>query len=213
MPKHASLNPQTADMSEKANIPVVVLSGGLSSRFGSNKAVAKLDGKRLIDHLIERLSLQTSAPIVINAPDENTYGLPRNDFIADQVGDSLGPLAGIHAALTWAEQHGYESVCTTPVDTPFVPPNFVSLMTSVRGPVIATFAGKTHPIHGAWPVNLKQSLETGISSGMRAVMSWVDTLDATGLNFAEFCESDPFININRPTDIALIEEQGGPDSD
>ena len=158
------------------------------------------------------MSLQTSAPIVINAPDENTYGLPDNDFIADEVGDRLGPLAGIHAALTWAEQHGYQSVCTTPVDTPFVPQNFVSMMTSVRGPVIASFAGKYHPIHGAWPVSLKPSLETGISSGMRAVMSWVDTLDASVFDFAEFYESDPFININRPTDIAFIEEQGGPDS-
>jgi molybdopterin-guanine dinucleotide biosynthesis protein A len=199
-------------MTEKANIPVVILSGGLSSRFGSNKALAKLDGKRLVDQLIERLSLQTSAPIVINAPDENTYGLPNNDFIADEVGDRLGPLAGIHAALTWAEQHGYQSVCTTPVDTPYVPQNFVSIMTSVRAPVIASFAGKYHPIHGASPVSLKPSLETGISSGMRAVMSWVDTLGATVLDFAEFCENDPFININRPTDIAVIEEQGGPDT-
>ena len=199
-------------MTGKANIPVVILSGGLSSRFGSNKALAKLDGKRLVDQLIERLSLQTSAPIVINAPDENTYGLPNNDFIADEVGDRLGPLAGIHAALTWAEQHGYQAVCTTPVDTPFVPQNFVSMMTSVRAPVIASFAGKYHPIHGAWPVSLKPSLETGISSGMRAVMSWVDTLGATVLDFAEFCESDPFININRPTDIAVIEEQGGPET-
>ena len=199
-------------MTEKANIPVVILSGGLSSRFGSNKALAKLDGERLVDQLIDRLSLQTSAPIVINAPDENSYGLPDNDFIADEVGDRLGPLAGIHAALTWAEQHGYQVVCTTPVDTPFVPQNFVSMMTSVRGPVIASFAGKYHPIHGAWPVSLKQSLETGISSGMRAVMSWVDTLGATVLDFAEFYESDPFININRPTDIAVIEEQGAPDA-
>ena len=199
-------------MTEKANIPVVILSGGLSSRFGSNKALAILDGERLVDQLIKRLSLQTSAPIVINAPDENTYGLPDNDFIADEVGDRLGPLAGIHAALTWAEQHGYQSVCTTPVDTPFVPQNFVSMMTSVRGPVIASFAGKYHPIHGAWPVSLKQSLETGISSGMRAVMSWVDTLNASIFDFAEFYESDPFININRPTDIAVIEEQGAPDA-
>ena len=193
-------------MTGKANIPVVILSGGLSSRFGSNKALAKLDGKRLVDQLIERLSLQTSAPIVINAPDENTYGLPNNDFIADEVGDRLGPLAGIHAALTWAEQHGYHSVCTTPVDTPFVPQNFVSTMTSVQGPVIASFAGKYHPIHGAWPVSLKQSLETGISSGMRAVMSWVDTLDATVLDFAGFYERDPFVNINRPTDLLALTE-------
>ncbi len=200
-------------MTEKLNIPVVILSGGLSSRFGSNKALANLDGKRLVDQLIERLREQTAAPIVINAADEKTYGLPDHDFIVDQVGDRLGPLAGIHAALTWAEQHGYESVCTTPVDTPFIPDNFVSVMTSVAGPVIASFAGKYHPIHGAWPVSLKRSLETGISSGMRAVMSWVDTLDATALDFADFCESDPFININRPTDIALIEEQRGPGSD
>ena len=207
-----ALNLEAADMTEKANIPVVILSGGLSSRFGSNKALAILDGERLVDQLIDRLSLQTSAPIVINAPDENTYGLPDNDFIADEVGDRLGPLAGIHAALTWAEQHGYQSVCTTPVDTPFVPQHFVSMMTSVRGPVIASFAGKYHPIHGAWPVSLKPSLEAGISSGMRAVMSWVDTLDASIFDFAEFYESDPFININRPTDIAVIEKQGGPDS-
>ena len=197
----------TAHMIEKANTPVVILSGGLSSRFGSNKALAKLDGERLVDQLIELLSHQTSAPIVINAPDETAYGLPHNDFIADQFGDRLGPLAGIHAALVWAEQHGYPSVCTTPVDTPFIPDNFVSTMTSVQGPVIASFAGKYHPIHGVWPVSLKPSLESGIATGKRAVMSWVDTLDATIIDFAEYCERDPFININRPTDIAVMEQQ------
>ena len=193
-------------MIDRTNTPVVILSGGLSRRFGSNKALARLDGERLIDQLIDRLANQTSGPIVVNAPDEDAYGLPAIEFIEDEVGDKLGPLAGIHAAINWAEQHGYESVCTTPVDTPFVPINYVSSMTSVRGPVIASFAGKYHPIHGAWPVTLKDSLEAGITAGMRAVMSWVDTIDATVLDFSDSCEADPFININRPADITLLEQ-------
>lgn len=193
-------------MIDRTNTPVVILSGGLSRRFGSNKALARLDGERLIDQLIDRLANQTSGPIVVNAPDEDAYGLPAIEFIEDEVGDKLGPLAGIHAAISWAEQHGYESVCTTPVDTPFVPTNYVSSMTSLRGPVIASFAGKYHPIHGAWPVTLKDSLEAGITAGMRAVMSWVDTIDATVLDFSNSCDADPFININRPADIALLEQ-------
>ena len=193
-------------MKDSPNTPVVILSGGLSRRFGSNKALARLDGERLIDQLIARLANQTSGPIVVNAPDEDSYGLPAIQFVEDEVGDKLGPLAGIHAAISWAEQHGYESVCTTPVDTPFVPTNYVSSMTSLRGPVIASFAGKYHPIHGAWPVTLKDSLEAGITAGMRAVMSWVDTIDATVLDFSNSCDADPFININRPADITLLEQ-------
>ena len=88
-------------MIDRTNTPVVILSGGLSRRFGSNKALARLDGERLIDRLMDRLANQTSGPIVVNAPDEDAYGLPAIEFIEDEVGDKLGPLAGIHAAINY----------------------------------------------------------------------------------------------------------------
>ena len=53
-------------MEQKPDIPICILAGGTSRRFGSDKALAVLDGKPLLSHVLERLSDQTSGLIAIN---------------------------------------------------------------------------------------------------------------------------------------------------
>ncbi|MDR9502518.1 MAG: molybdenum cofactor guanylyltransferase [Desulfurivibrionaceae bacterium] len=75
----------------------VILAGGKSSRFGSNKALALFQDKALISHAGDLLaSLFGEILLVTNSPE--TY-----DFLGwPMTGDifpGAGPLAGIHAAL------------------------------------------------------------------------------------------------------------------
>lgn len=75
----------------------VILAGGASSRFGSNKALVSLQGEPLINHVAAPLvDLFADNLLVTNDPDSYSFlGWP---MVADFFG-GCGPLAGIHAAL------------------------------------------------------------------------------------------------------------------
>jgi molybdopterin-guanine dinucleotide biosynthesis protein A len=79
------------------DIAGVILAGGRSSRFGSNKALAIVDGKPLIEHVADLMSgLFAECLLVTNTPAEYEFlSLP---MTRDRYKE-CGPLAGIHAAL------------------------------------------------------------------------------------------------------------------
>lgn len=75
----------------------VILAGGASSRFGSNKAMALLHGTHIIKHVASTLEkLFPQHLLVTNTPE--TYRFLGWRMIGDIHAD-CGPLAGIHAAL------------------------------------------------------------------------------------------------------------------
>lgn len=98
----------------------VILAGGRSSRFGTNKALSIFRGERLIERLVRSLrSVTGELMIITNSPDEYAFlDLP---MVSDLIKD-CGPLAGIYTALKTA---------TTPLslciacDMPFAQPAFM----------------------------------------------------------------------------------------
>lgn len=186
-------------------IPCVILAGGRSTRFGTDKALAPFRGQRMIDFLIDRLTAQTDGPIVINSADDTAYGLPAHDFITDRLGTDLGPLAGLHAALHWAGAHGYDSVITSPVDTPLLPDDFISRLEGAGAPCVVRCGARLHAVHGFWPVRLKDTLAAEIENGLRAARDWCKISQAIFCDFSDTNESDPFVNVNRPRDLAALQ--------
>jgi molybdopterin-guanine dinucleotide biosynthesis protein A len=79
----------------------IVLAGGRSSRFGSDKLGISYRGMPLLHHAVLRLSEVCPEVIVVMAPDAGEPGLPigvRASVTRDPtVGE--GPLAGLHAGL------------------------------------------------------------------------------------------------------------------
>lgn len=75
----------------------IILAGGKSSRFGSNKALFEYKGKKLVEYSIETLKpLCGQLLLSTNEPEKFTFtGLPT---VADLF-PSSGPVAGIHACL------------------------------------------------------------------------------------------------------------------
>jgi molybdopterin-guanine dinucleotide biosynthesis protein A len=80
-----------------AGVAGAILAGGASSRFGSNKALACLEGRPLIEHIALLLSrLFPERLLVTNAPAEYEFlGWP----MASDRYQQAGPLAGIETAL------------------------------------------------------------------------------------------------------------------
>ena len=193
-----------SDTRPSSNLPCVILAGGRSRRFGSDKAVAELGGQRLIDIVLHKLRAQTDGPIAVNAAGDAYAGLGV-PLIADRLGGTLGPLAGLHAALCWAAEQGHGDVVTTPVDTPLLPADFIARLAAHGAPAVAFCNGRTHAVHGIWPTRLKDDLRSAVEAGMRAAQDWQTACGAGLCRFPHAADDDPFANINRPEDLAALQ--------
>ena len=132
-----------------------VLAGGRSSRFGSDKALAMLDGRSLLDHALTALGPHCDAVIVVGRGEVGDW--PRAD---------MGPLGGIAGALIHAVERGYDQLLTAPVDCVRLPGDLRALLE----PAPAFL--ETQPVIGLWPVgsigDLRAILEDGSDLAVRA---------------------------------------------
>lgn len=192
----------------------MILAGGLSRRMeGAEKALLPLAGRPLLSHVTGRVAPQLS-DLALNANGDPArfarFGL---EVVADPMPGHPGPLAGVLAAMLWAEGLGAERVFTLSADTPFLPGDFVPRLLLAAeegtGPVLAASrdAGgvlRAHPTCGLWPVAPHAELRAWLESGERKMMLWAE---GQGARLAEFPASslDPFFNVNTPEDLARAE--------
>lgn len=192
-----------------------VLAGGQSRRMGGgDKSLMDLGGKTMLDMILARLAPQIT-DIVLNANGDpsrfDRFALP---VVADPVGDYAGPLAGILAGLTYAEQHrpDVSHVVSVAGDTPFFPTDLVHRLLSAvptDRPVIALASSseKLHPVFGLWPVPLRADLHDWLASGKSGkVLAFVDRHDSVevAFNLDPATGLDPFFNANRPDDLTTV---------
>lgn len=181
----------------------VILAGGTGRRMGSvNKALLQLGGQSLIAHSIARLEPQVERLAISANLDQDRlaeFGLP---ILADHA--SLGPLAGVLAALQWAAPLGATAVVSVAVDTPFFPPDLVPQLClaaerSANGLAIA-HSSTDHPTFGIWPVALAPALRAFLASGVNPrVLTFADAQSAAR---AKFPDDRAFDNLNTPDDLA-----------
>lgn len=85
------------------DIVAVVLAGGASSRFGSDKLAASLDGRPLLHHALEAVAAVAGSIVVVIAPEAPVPSIPdglvSRVVIARDVATHGGPLAGLGAGL------------------------------------------------------------------------------------------------------------------
>ncbi len=80
----------------------VVLAGGQSTRFGSDKALARLDGTPLLSHAVDQLSGWCEQVVIVGREEGPAPCIP------DWPHTDMGPLGGIAAALHHAfARHAY----------------------------------------------------------------------------------------------------------
>lgn len=145
-----------------------VLAGGRATRFGSDKALATLDGRPLLDHALASLAPHVDALVVIGRDIAPVATAP------DRPHPGLGPLGGICGALAHAAAHGHHAVLTTACDSPAIPAELIAALLATNG----AFAAEA-PTVGLWPVRLLPALNDHLSTATdRSIRRWAR---ATGL--------------------------------
>jgi len=179
---------------EKATRRVLgaVIAGGRSRRFGSDKALALLHGRPLIEHAAEALAGQADT-VVICGREHAPY-----PTLEDQPAADIGPLGGLNAALHHAAAGGFAGVLATGCDMPVFP---AELAAALIGDEPAIVAGQY--LMGYWPASLARALEAHLREGTdRSVRGWLAVARPREV-------AGPALpNINTPEDLERLEQEG-----
>jgi molybdenum cofactor guanylyltransferase len=162
-----------------------VLAGGQSRRFGSDKAVVEVEGKALIDHVIDSLFPQVDEIVVVGRSWREWPTTP------DHPKPALGPLGGLAGALRFAQNIGCGLVLTVGCDTLPIPKNLKMLLG--EGPTVI----EGHWLFGLWPVSFSAQLDGHVmTSDDRSMRGWITASGARHVH----CK-DVFHNINTRGDL------------
>lgn len=164
-----------------------ILAGGRARRFGSDKALATLDGRRLIDRVADALTPQVDAIVVIGREHPGMACAP------DRPGPDMGPLGGIAGALHHAARHGFDGVLSVPCDAPALPDDLRAILVDGDGPAFLPDL----PVVGWWPVATLATLDALLGRpGSHAVRAFADAIGARPRATAT-----PIANVNTPGDL------------
>ena len=171
----------------------VVLAGGQSSRFGSDKALAEFDGHTLLSRAVDLLSGWCEYVVVAGRETAPAPTLP------DWPRAGMGPLGGIAAALHLAVDEGYEAVLSIGVDSIGLPDDLLERLSPAPAFVSA------QPVIGLWPAAAAAAIEAILEgSGRHSMLAFAEAVGARALTLP----TKPF-NINTISDLDAVERGDG----
>ncbi len=188
------------------------MAGGRNTRFGDLKALARVDGVRIIDRVITALR-SVADDVGMSANDADAYAeidLPtRPDVIT-----GLGALGGIHAALLWAKERGDDGIIAIACDMPF--PSHPLLQTirqraAQHDAVLPESDGRrgVEPLFAYYSVNCVQAIEDAIARDDRRMIGFHAEVDVLRIPLEQVrAHGDPavmFMNVNTPADLVHAE--------
>jgi len=137
----------------------IILAGGSSTRFNVDKATLELNGKPLLNHVIDAVEGLVEEIIVVTNTQTraNAYSklVPSEVTFAVDVCESKGPLVG---ALTGFEAAKGEYSALLPFDSPFVSREVLTLLFDCKAATIPRYTNQDiEPLHAVY--HTKQALE------------------------------------------------------
>lgn len=151
---------------------IVILSGGKSTRFGSDKALAKLNGKSFIEILSDNLSRDFHVKI-------STQGkiyIKKFIHISDENKD-IGPIEGIRQAIKSTNE---EFVGIVSVDTPLVKKEMFKYLeeyiSSDYDIYVFKDGEKVHPLCGIYRASIIKDIEKAIENDQLSVTKFIEGL-------------------------------------
>lgn len=182
-------------------VAAVILAGGLGTRIGGNKALQLLQGRPLLEWVIDTLRPQCDE-LLVSANDAAyaRFGCP---VVADHIPSYAGPLAGLQAALKHTQ---CEWLASVPCDAPFLPVDLIARLHDAVGDgdaAVALAAGKRQPAIALYRRSVLPKLDAYLANGGRKVSLWQDSLKLTEVAFEHAAH---FINLNSAHELALANQ-------
>lgn len=212
----------------------VILAGGQSSRMGGgDKFLKPVQNTTMLNLVKDRFTSQLQTVLLsaneplerlrfINLPIVTDPPILSSSPLSEKKSPSAGPLAGILAAMIWAEQNIIQATGNNPThiisigaDTPFFPNQYVNSLIDEANKhssdtiILAKSHDRYHPIFGLWPVSLRADLQMNLNEGLRKIRAWTDSHKNSSIEYQDIKLAgqsiDPFFNVNHPEDFTLLE--------
>jgi molybdenum cofactor guanylyltransferase len=176
----------------------VILAGGGGRRIGGSKAIVKLRGRPLITYPLAVLQAVLEDVAIVAKPDTELPSLP-GVTVWIEPATPQHPIVGITHALALA---GCRPVLIAAADMPFLTLAVVEQLASAdpgRAPaVIATEAGRLHPLLGCYQPDAAAPLAASLAAGDVAL---TDAVVALHPRLIEIEDTDALFNVNAPEDL------------
>jgi molybdopterin-guanine dinucleotide biosynthesis protein A len=166
----------------------VLLVGGASTRFGSNKALAVVEGETLAERAWRLLGEACDERIAVG---KNELELPF--AVLDDGTDVRAPIVGVVAGLRAAR---HEVVVVVPVDMPRLTPAALRMLgAACRDAAVPP----TGPLPGAYAKRILSVLERAVAAGKLGLRDALSGLDVATVSLDE----STLVNVNTPDDVHL----------
>jgi molybdopterin-guanine dinucleotide biosynthesis protein len=196
----------------------VILAGGASRRFGSPKALATVDGRRIVDRVRDALAAAVDA-VAVSANDAALFadlGLP---ILPDEAPD-LGPLGGIQAGLRRAAREGRGGALVVACDLPHVSAELLRTIllrasTSSADAVVPESGGRRgiEPLCAWYSVRCIDPIGRMLAEGERRAHRLAERIPIDRIPLAEVQRiGDPhllFHNVNTVSDLDYGQQPAG----
>jgi molybdopterin-guanine dinucleotide biosynthesis protein A len=179
-----------------------ILAGGMSRRMGSPKALLDVGGKPIIARVGEALrEAFESVRVVTDRPEEVAFlGLP----MLPDVHTGKGPLGGLHAALTAAQN---PTIFIASADMPFLTASFVQSLQTHHQETLITIpwhAGSAHPLCCFYDRTVLSNLTAILQTDDWSVRKFVERLNPRIIQqelLAGFDLDRQLFNVNTPKEL------------
>lgn len=178
----------------------VILAGGQASRMGGrDKGLVELNGRPLIQYVIDKLS-QQNVSITINANRNQERYQDFAPVVSDSFPDYPGPLGGIHAGLKNADT---DWVGFVPCDSPQINEDLVVRFCAAVNPdsdILVAHDGEfKQPVFTLFHKRVLPRLEAFLERGDRKIiLLYKDCVT----EFVDFSDSpNCFVNLNTPEEL------------
>ncbi|MEO8813622.1 MAG: molybdenum cofactor guanylyltransferase [Caulobacteraceae bacterium] len=184
----------------------LVLAGGGSQRFGTEKAVAAFRGRPMMAWSVAALAARCASVAVVAARGsraEAVGGALDLVVLRDDPAHPKGPLAGVAAGLKWAAARGAGRLVTLPCDTPLVTAAQIGVLLDAAGMDGAWAVTDAGPqsLCAVWPTRLAAALADRLAGGDHPPVH--DWLARIGARAVWFDDARVFRNINTRPDLLL----------
>jgi molybdopterin-guanine dinucleotide biosynthesis protein A len=187
----------------------IVLAGGRSSRFGSDKLVAELDGRPLVHHALEAVAAVAGHVVVVAAPGtlpSIPEHLESRVLVVHDPEPFGGPLVGLVAALSHVNS---PVAIVVGGDMPRLVPAVLRRLLAALGPARAAILevpGRVQPLPSALDVPAARAAGSeALARGGRSLRDLLGGLDPVVLPAPVWLALDPaaatIADIDRPSDL------------
>ena len=102
----------------------ILLAGGESSRYGSNKAFIEINNQLMVEKILKKLNLHFDKVYLV-VQNKEDYDFLYNTVIVEDIIPGMGPLGGLYTGLKLSDSNkNYLSAC----DMPFLVDDYINYL-------------------------------------------------------------------------------------